>query len=75
MGVIVAKAVRVRRVPAQVGVSNLVGTRGTVRRDGLVFVNGELWRARTPDDTPLPPGTEIEVADVEDDLRLLVRQA
>jgi len=38
----------------------------------MVFVNGELWRARTPDDSPLVPGQQVRVEKVEDDLRLVV---
>jgi membrane protein implicated in regulation of membrane protease activity len=43
-----------------------------VRRNGMVFVNGELWRAHTVDDTPLVVGERVRVEEVEDGLRLLV---
>ena len=32
---------------------------GVVREGGLVFVNGELWRARSPE--PLEAGQRVEV--------------
>ena len=43
----IAKAVQVRRRPVLVGPLTSSATTGEVRRDGLVFVDGELWRART----------------------------
>ena len=48
----------------------LVGEEAEVRRDGLVAVNGELWRARRADGRPLPPGEHVTVEAVEDDLVL-----
>jgi membrane-bound serine protease (ClpP class) len=72
MGIALSRVVRVARQPAAVGVQGLVGGEGVVRRDGLVLVNGELWRAHTPDDTPLVPGDHVRVEQVEDDLRLVV---
>jgi membrane protein implicated in regulation of membrane protease activity len=49
-----------------------VGAEGVVRRDGLVAVTGELWRARAEDASPLVPGERVRVVRVEDDLRLVV---
>jgi membrane-bound serine protease (ClpP class) len=72
MGIALSRVVRVARRPAAVGIHGLVGGEGVVRRDGLVLVNGELWRAHTPDDTPLVPGDHVRVERVEDDLRLVV---
>jgi membrane protein implicated in regulation of membrane protease activity len=72
MGLALTRVVRVARRPAAVGVQGLVGDEGVVRRDGLVLVNGELWRAHTPDDTPLVPGEHVRVERVENDLRLVV---
>ena len=43
-----------------------------MRRDGLVSVNGELWRAHAADGSPLVPGEHVRVEQVEDDLRLVV---
>ncbi len=50
------------------GMEALIGAIGTVRRqvdpqDGLVFVHGELWRARS--DSPIPPGTKVQIASVK----------
>jgi membrane-bound serine protease (ClpP class) len=69
----VAKIVQVRRKPVEVGVGNLVGTSGVVRRDDHVFANGELWRARSADGRPLRPGDRVVIEDVRDDLSLVVR--
>ena len=44
----------------------LVGEEAEVRRDGLVAVNGELWRARRADGVPLPPGEQVTVEAVEE---------
>ena len=63
--------VRMRLAPA-VGVHGLVGGEGVVRREGLVSLNGELWRARSGDDRPLVPGEHVRVERVEDDLQLVV---
>ena len=57
----ISKAVQVQKAPVSVGAHMLVGATGIVRGDGLVFVNGELWRARPPDDAPLRPGTPVRV--------------
>jgi membrane protein implicated in regulation of membrane protease activity len=62
----------VARNPAAVGVQGLVGGEGVVRRDGLVLVNGELWRAHASDDSPLVPGQHVRVEEIEEDLRLVV---
>jgi membrane-bound serine protease (ClpP class) len=68
----IAKAVQVRRRPVSVGPQSIVGEQGTVRRDGFVFVHGELWRARSED--PLQPGDRVEVAAIDDGLVLDVRK-
>jgi membrane-bound serine protease (ClpP class) len=70
-----AKAVQVRRRPVLVGPSDVVGTTGEVRREGLVFVRGELWRARSADGEPLRPGEHVEVESVESGLVLGVRRS
>jgi len=72
MGLAMAKAVQARRRPVEVGAQLLVGAHGQVRRGGLVFVNGELWRARSRDGHALSLGDEVEVEAVADDLELLV---
>jgi membrane-bound serine protease (ClpP class) len=64
------KAVQVRRSPVTVGPQEIVGMEGVVRAGGLVFVHGELWRARSAE--PLAPGQRVRVEDV-DGLTLGVR--
>lgn len=65
------KAVQVRGRPATVGVQTIVGTFGEVRRDGLVFVNGELWHAEPTNGAELQPGDHVEI-DAVDGLTLRV---
>jgi membrane-bound serine protease (ClpP class) len=72
MGFLVAKIVEVRRRPVEIGSSTVIGANGVVRREGMVFVNGELWRARTATGEALRSGEEVEVESV-DGLELLVR--
>jgi membrane-bound serine protease (ClpP class) len=66
----ITKAVQVRRRPVSVGPQTIIGALGEVRRDGLVFVNGELWQARA-DDGELRPGARVQV-DAIDGLTLRV---
>jgi len=68
----IAKAVQVRRRPVSVGVHELIGAEGEVRREGLVFVRGELWQAQPADGEPLRPGDHVRVESV-DGLVLTVR--
>jgi membrane-bound serine protease (ClpP class) len=68
----IAKSVQVRRRPVEVGVHELVGAEGDVRREGLVFVHGELWQAEAADGEPLRPGDRVRVEGL-DGLRLIVR--
>jgi membrane-bound serine protease (ClpP class) len=72
LGFAIAKVVRIRRLPPAVGTTQLVGDEGVVRRDGMVFVNGELWRARTADGSPLVTGERVRIEGIEEGLRLLV---
>jgi membrane protein implicated in regulation of membrane protease activity len=50
----------------------MVGAEAVVRRDGLVQVNGELWRARSAEGEDLVPGEHVRIEEVEEDLRLVV---
>jgi membrane-bound serine protease (ClpP class) len=70
---LVWKIVQVRRRPVEVGIHSVVGAHGVVRRDGLVFVNGELWRARPEDGTALSSGAEVEITGIDEGLVLIVR--
>ena len=72
MGLIVVKIVAIRSRPVSVGAHTVVGARGVVRREGMVFVNGELWQARPANGAALRTGDEIEVEGV-DGLQLVVR--
>jgi membrane-bound ClpP family serine protease len=45
---------------------------GEIRRDGYVFLDGELWRARSGDGEPLVPGERVRVQSVDDGLELVV---
>jgi membrane-bound serine protease (ClpP class) len=61
----VGKAWQVRRSPVSVGPQTIAGAVGEVRRDGLVFVNGELWQARTADGSELRPGERVRVESLD----------
>ena len=66
------KAVQVRRRPASVGPQTIVGEVGEARRDDMVFVNGELWRAKPIANGPLRPGQRVRVSGVDPALVLEV---
>jgi membrane-bound serine protease (ClpP class) len=72
LGIALSRVARVARRPAAVGVHGMVGHDGVVRRDGMVQINGELWRAHSADGSPLVPGEQVRVEQVEEDLRLVV---
>jgi membrane-bound serine protease (ClpP class) len=75
---VVGKIVQARRRPAQTGREELVGEVGVVRSalqpSGLVFVHGEIWRARSEGE-PIPAGEVIRVKGIEDGLVLEVSRA
>ena len=72
-GFAVTKAAQTRRLPASVGAHRLVGEKANVRGNHLVFVDGELWQARTADGSPLEPGENVIVEAVDrEGLRLTV---
>ena len=60
----VGKVVQARRRPAFAGSETLVGATGEAREElapeGLVFVNGALWKAVAADG-PIPAGSPVEV--------------
>ena len=72
------KIVQVRRAAVVTGQDELIGQVGVVRQEldpeGLVFVHGELWRART-NDGPIAPGREVRVEGLDDALTLTVAPA
>jgi membrane-bound serine protease (ClpP class) len=61
----VGKALQVRRKPVLVSPEAIAGAIGEVRRDGLVFVNGELWQARTSNGERLTPGDRVQVESLD----------
>jgi membrane-bound serine protease (ClpP class) len=72
-GLALTKAAQVRRTPVAVGSHRLVGETAAVRGENLVFVDGELWHARSTDDAPLVLGTTVPVEGVEPEtLELIV---
>ena len=78
MALVAFKIVQVRKAPVVTGQSELVGQVGVVREPlapvGLVFVRGELWRARSNGDR-VEPGTAVRVDQIDDDLMLEVEPA
>jgi membrane-bound serine protease (ClpP class) len=68
----ISKAVQVRHRPVAVGPQLIAGSVGEVRGEGLVYVNGELWQARTPNGEMLRPGARVRVESL-DGLVLTVR--
>jgi membrane-bound serine protease (ClpP class) len=75
LGVVLAKALALRRVRPQTGEEELVGDVAVVRQaldpEGLVFVHGELWRARVTSGSA-GPGDEVRVVAIDDGLVLEV---
>jgi membrane-bound serine protease (ClpP class) len=61
----ISKAVQVRHSPVEVGPQLIAGSIGEVRGDGLVYVNGELWQARTPSGEQLRPGERVRVESLD----------
>jgi len=49
-----------------------LGELGEARRDDMVFVQGELWRARPAGGEPLRPGQQVRVTSVGPELTLVV---
>ena len=66
------KAVQVRRSPVAAGPETMVGEVGEARRDDMVFVHGELWRARPRSGGTLRPGQRVRVASIGPELVLEV---
>lgn len=78
VGLVVAKLVQVRRAEVVTGQEELIGQVGIVRQEldpvGLVFVHGELWRAKTAGEA-IGPGRQVRVEGLEDALTLTVAPA
>jgi membrane-bound serine protease (ClpP class) len=67
-----SKAVQVRRSAVEVDPQLIAGSVGEVRENGLVYVNGELWQARTAHGEELHRGDQVRVESL-DGLVLTVR--
>jgi len=61
----VGKAWQVRHNAVQFAPEQIAGALGEVRRDGLVFVNGELWQARAAGGAQLHPGERVRVESLD----------
>jgi membrane-bound serine protease (ClpP class) len=75
---VVTKLVQVRRAGVVTGQEEMIGQVGVVRQaldpEGLVFVHGELWRART-DGEAIAPGEAVRIEGLDDSLTLRVASA
>jgi membrane-bound serine protease (ClpP class) len=71
MAFALGKAVQARRRPS--AMPAMVGAEGVVRRDGLVFVRGELWQVASDNGDALEPGARVQVVEVQG-LRLKVHR-
>ena len=58
---VTSKGIAARRRPVSTGLQTVVGMNGEGRERGLVFVDGELWKAHTSDGTQLLAGEQVEV--------------
>ena len=67
-----SKALQVRRSAVEVDPQLIAGSVGEVRENGLVYVNGELWQARTAHGEELHRGDHVLVESL-DGLVLTVR--
>ena len=78
VGLVVAKLVQVRRAEVVTGQEELIGQVGIVRQEldpvGVVFVHGELWRAKTAGEA-IGPGRQVRVEGLDDALTLTVAPA
>lgn len=78
LGFAIAKVIATRRTPPKTGAEELAGQLGVVREalspEGLVFVHGELWRARSADGDPIPAGASVRVKTLSEGLVLEVRR-
>jgi membrane-bound serine protease (ClpP class) len=59
------KAIQIRRSPVRMSPQSIVGAVGEARGSGMVFVNGELWQARTAGGGAPAPGSRVRVEAME----------
>jgi len=73
---VISKALLIQRKPPAIGKKALIGLRGTAKTsinpEGTVFVNGEYWKARSPQGR-IAPGEDVTVVGMEG-RTLLVRR-
>ncbi len=73
---IVVNIVRIRTMPAQVGVETMIGQRAVARSllnpNGFVVMDGEIWSAEA--DEPIPLGESVVVTEVQG-LKLKVKRS
>jgi membrane-bound serine protease (ClpP class) len=58
---VTSKGIAARRQTVKTGPQTIVGSEGEVRDSGLVFADGELWRAHASDGSQLRAGERVEV--------------
>jgi membrane-bound serine protease (ClpP class) len=79
IGFVLAKALAARRARPRTGLDELIGEVGVVREtldpEGLVFVHGEIWRARASAAEPVPAGSAVRVEGLSEGLVLEVSNA
>ena len=73
---VLVNIVRIRRMPAQVGVETMIGHEAVARSvldpEGLVFLEGETWSAESEEGV-IQPGEHVVITEVQG-LRLKVRK-
>ena len=79
VGFALAKAIAARRRRPVTGQEELIGETGVVREElapeGLVFVHGEIWRARSRSGDTIPAGAPVKVEALTEGLVLEVERA
>jgi membrane-bound serine protease (ClpP class) len=79
IGFAVAKVLAARRAKPRTGIEELAGQVGVVREtlspEGLVFVHGELWHARSASGESIPAGASVKVESLSEGLVLEVSRA
>jgi membrane-bound serine protease (ClpP class) len=63
LAIVATLVVKAARSKPFVGNEHLIGTRAEVRKDGLVYLEGALWKAKS--DQPLSEGDTVEVSKVD----------
>jgi membrane-bound serine protease (ClpP class) len=61
----IGKAWQVRRSPVEMDPGRIAGAIGEMRANGYVFVNGELWQARSAHGEELKPGERVRIESLD----------